>query len=59
MKEKKTRETINLTLSVLPETRNKLRELAFLRDQPLSHIVTELVDAAYEKEKNKEVKHGD
>jgi predicted DNA-binding protein len=46
------RKNINLTLSVPPETRNKLRELAFIQDKTHSAIVIELIDREHEKVKN-------
>ena len=39
-----TTKNINLTLSVPPDTRKKLRQLAVDRDQSLSEIVIELID---------------
>lgn len=40
------RKNISLTLSVPPDTRKKLRQLAVDRDQSLSEIVIKLIDAA-------------
>jgi len=48
------RKNINLTLSVPPETRNKLREIAFIQDKTHSAIVIELIDAEYRKVKAQE-----
>lgn len=39
-----TTKNINLTLSVPPDTRKKLRQLSVDRDQSLSEIVIELID---------------
>ena len=49
------RKNINLTLSVPPETRNKLREIAFIQDKTHSAIVIELIDAEYRKVKAQKV----
>ena len=50
-----TTKNINLTLSVPPETRNKLREIAFIQDKTHSAIVIELIDAEYRKVKAQNV----
>lgn len=49
------RKNINLTLSVPPDTRKKLRQLAVDREQSLSEIVVELIDAEYRKVKAQKV----
>jgi predicted DNA-binding protein len=49
------RKNISLTLSVSPETRNKLRELSFIQDKTHSAIVIELIDAEYRKVKAQKV----
>lgn len=49
------RKNINLTLSVPPDTRKKLRQLAVDREQSLSEIVIELIDAEYRKVKAQKV----
>lgn len=41
-----TTKNINLTLSVPPDTRKKLRQLAVDREQSLSEIVIELIETA-------------
>lgn len=49
------RKNISLTLSVPPEIRKKLRQLAVDREQSLSEIVIELIDAEYRKVKAQKV----
>lgn len=50
---------INLTLSVSPDTRNKLRELSFIQDKTHSAIVIELIEAEYRKVKAQQVTDDD
>ena len=52
------RKNINLTLSVSPDTRNQLRELAFIQDKTHSAIVIELIDRAYAQLKHNEAQEG-
>ena len=47
------RKNINLTLSVPPDTRKKLRQLAVDREQSLSEIVIELIETACIQESEK------